>query len=118
MLLDRVPRRWFACLADYAHGAPGCVRCCLINTLLVGLGTLSTLAYASTPDPVGLPGIYDDADHDDVVGLIIDSAGLGNSRLTSVDPLPLLLGAASFRNAPAPRDGSLLSFHLRSPPTA
>ena len=117
MLLERVPRRWFARLADYAHGARGCLKCCLSIVLVVVPGALSTLAYASTPDPVGLPGIYDDADHDDVVGLIIDSTGLGNSRVTSVDPLPLLLGAASCRNAPAPRDGSLLSFHLRSPPT-
>ena len=117
MLLDRVQRHWFARFAGYAYGARGCVKSCLSIVLVVSLGALSTLAYASTPDPVGLPGIYDDADHDDVVGLLIDSAGLGNSRLTSVDPLPLLLGAASCRNAPAPRDGSLLSFHLRSPPT-
>src|SRR5215510_7504998 len=117
MLLDRVPRRLFARLADYLCCAPGYLKCCLIFVLLVALGTLSALAYASTPDTLGLPGIYDDADHDDVVGLLIDSAGLENSRLTSVDPLPLLLWTASCRNTPAPRDGSLLRFHLRSPPT-
>ena len=92
MLLDRVLRRLFA--------------------------RLSALAYASTPDTVGLPGIYDDADHDDVVSLLTDTVGLGTSRLASVDPLPLLLGVASFRLAPAPRNGSFLSFHLRSPPAA
>ena len=57
-----------------------------------------------------LLGPYDDADHDDVVSLLSDTVGLGTSRLTSVDPLPLLLGVASFRLAPAPRDGSFLSF--------
>ena len=118
MLLDRVQRHWFARFAGYAYGARGCVKSCLSIVLVVSLGAISTLAYLSTPDSVGLPGIYDDADHDDVVGLLIDSAGLENSRLTSVDPLPLLLWTASCRNTPAPRDGSLLSFHLRSPPIA
>jgi len=53
-----------------------------------------------------------------VVSLLTDTVGLGTSRLASVDPLPLLLGVASFRLAPAPRNGSFLSFHLRSPPAA
>ena len=116
MLLDRVTRRWFARLADYAHGARGYLKHCLIVLLLVALGTLSALAYASTPDTVGLPGIYDDADHDDVVSLLTDTVGLENYWFTSVDPVPLLLGVASLRLAAPPRNGSLLSFHLRSPP--
>lgn len=118
MLLDRVPGRWCAGVVDYAHRARGYLKYCLIVVLLVALGALAALAYASTPDTVGLPGIYDDADHDDVVSLLTDTVGLGTSRLTSVDPLPLLLGVASFRLAPAPRDSTLLSFHLRSPPAA
>jgi hypothetical protein len=118
ILLDRVLRRLFARRADYLHRARGYLKYCLIVVLLVALGTLSALAYASAPDTVGLPGIYDDADHDDVVSLLTDPWGLGTSRLTPVHPLPLLLGAASFRLAPAPRGGSLLSFHLRSPPAA
>jgi hypothetical protein len=115
MLLDRGPRRWLAHLVDYAHGARGCLKCCLIVVLLVGVGALSALAYASAPDPVGLPGIYDDADYDDVVTLVTDTVGLGNSRLTSVDPVPLLLGVVSIHLAHAPRDGSLLSFPKLSP---
>ena len=118
MLLDRVPRRLFARLADYLCGARVYLKYCLIDVLLVALGTLSALAYASTPDTLGLPGIYDDADHDDVVSLLSDTVGLANSRFTSVDPVPLLLGVASLRLAPPPRDASLLSFHLRSPPAA
>ena len=118
MLLDRVLRRLFARLADHLYRARGYLKHCPIVVLLVALGTLSALAFASTPDTVGLPGIYDDADHDDVVSLLTDTVSLGASRLMSVDPLPLLLGVASFRLAPAPRDHSLLSFHLRSPPAA
>jgi hypothetical protein len=118
MLLDRVLRRLFARLADHLYRARGYLKYCLFVVLLVALSTLSALAYASTPDTVGLPGIYDDADHDDVVSLLTDTVGLGTSRLASVDPLPLLLGVASLRLAPAPRNGSFLSFHLRSPPAA
>ncbi len=40
------------------------------------IGTLSVLAYASPPDPSWVRGVYDDADFDDVVGLIIANAGL------------------------------------------
>src|SRR5262244_2278235 len=97
MLLDRVPRRWFARPADYADRARRCLKYCFIVVLLVALGMVSALAYASTPDTVGQPGIYDDADHDDVVSLLIDTVGLGTPRLTPVDSAPLLLGAASFR---------------------
>ena len=75
MLLDRVLRRLFARRADYLHRARGYLKYCLIVVLLVALGTLSALAYAITPDTVGLPGIYDDADHDDVVSLLTDTVG-------------------------------------------
>jgi hypothetical protein len=116
MLLDRVSRRWFAGFVDYAHGARGWLKHCLIVALLTGLGALSALAYASVPDPVGLPGIYDDADHDDVLALLSDTVGLASFRLMSVHPVHLLLGVASFPLAFAPHDVLLLSFHLRSPP--
>jgi hypothetical protein len=36
----------------------------------------------------------------------------------TVDPVHLLLGAAQFRLAFAPRGASLVSFHLRSPPNS
>ena len=118
MLLDRVLRRLFAPFADYLYRARRYMQYCLIVVLLVALGTLSAFAYASAPDTVGLPGIYDDADHDNVVSLLTDTVGLGTSGHISVDPRPHLLGVASFRLAPAPRDCTLLSFHLRSPPAA
>ena len=38
-------------------------------TLLLVLGALLPLAEASPPDPLWIAGIYDDADHDDVVAL-------------------------------------------------
>ena len=41
--------------------------------LLLG-GGLTSLAYASPPDPAWIRGIYDDADYDDVVVLITSTA--------------------------------------------
>ena len=45
--------------------------------LLLGLAllTLAALAHASPPDQTWLPGIYDDADFDDVIGLITSLSG-------------------------------------------
>jgi hypothetical protein len=47
----------------------------LVALLLIALATLQTLAYASPPDPSWIPGIYDDADFDDVVVLITSGTG-------------------------------------------
>jgi hypothetical protein len=85
--------------------------------LLVCCGTLPLLAQASPPDPTWLPGIYDDADYDDVIGLLTDSAAIRELQLIATGPAYLdswtiLGGAASV----AP-DAFLLGFHLRSPPT-
>ena len=39
------------------------------------LTSLVSLAYASPVDPAWIPGIYDNADYDDVVGLVTDGTG-------------------------------------------
>ena len=54
--------------------------------LLVGCGTLPLLTHASPPDPTWLPGIYDDADYDDVIGLLTDTAAIRELPLVAVDP--------------------------------
>src|SRR4029077_13650351 len=48
----------------------------LILLILAALATTSSLAYASPPDPSWIPGIYDDADFDDVVGLATSGTSL------------------------------------------
>jgi len=40
------------------------------------------LAYASPPDPSWIPGIYDEHDYDDVVGMVTDATGVLNSEAT------------------------------------
>ena len=89
----------------------------LVLVLLVCCGTLPPLADASPPDPTWFPGIYDNADYDDVIGLLTDTAAVRELQLIVTGPAclgfwPVFGGAASV----AP-DASLLGFRLRSPPT-
>ena len=49
-------------------------RVTLIPLLGLVLPALATLAHASPPDETWLPGIYDDADFDDVITLITSSS--------------------------------------------
>jgi hypothetical protein len=50
-------------------------RVTLIPLLGLMLPTLVALAHASPPDETLLPGIYDDADFDDVITLITSASG-------------------------------------------
>jgi len=50
---------------------------------LIATGVLTALvplAYGSPPDPTWVSGIYDNADYDDVVGLVTDGAGVNNCQ--------------------------------------
>jgi hypothetical protein len=42
---------------------------------LVVVASLGPLAHASPPDPTYIPGLYDDADHDDVILLVLSTVG-------------------------------------------
>jgi hypothetical protein len=52
----------------------------LVRFVLVGVsGLLTTLAYASPPDPSWIAGLWDGGDHDDVVIRITASTGVVES---------------------------------------
>ena len=84
--------------------------------LLAGMVGLVSLAYASPPDPLWKPGIYDDADFDDVVIEVV--------ALTGLPAPPLLLPDSpreiveSVRLAKRRHDHLVLldSFESRGPP--
>ena len=92
-------------------------RRCLVLVLLVCCGTLPLLAQASPPDPTWLPGIYDDADYDDVIGLLTDTAAIRELQLIATGPACLDSWTISGGAASVAPDAFLLGFHLRSPPT-
>jgi hypothetical protein len=87
--------------------------------LMLGIGGLTPLAYASPPDPSWIRGIYDDADYDDVV-VLITSAAAAIALVLVVDllPRPPLAGLAhKCAEDPVP----VLSFsplQSRAPPTS
>jgi hypothetical protein len=93
-------------------------RAALIALMAAVLATISGLAYASPADPTWIPGVYDDADFDDVVGLVTSAEALATAASTA--DLPLVTPRTS---PPAPlREAAVLRFptatlHARAPPT-
>ena len=81
---------------------------CLLFALIVGL---PVFAYASPPDPSWGQGVYDDADFDDIVCLIISSSGLVQD-LSAASPAPLF--TLTDAELP-PNEGSIASSSLTSP---
>ena len=91
----------------------------LIAFIAAVLTTISGLGYASPADPTWIPGVYDDADFDDVVGLVTSAEALATAASTA--DLPLVTPRAS---PPAPlRESAILRFptatlHARAPPAS
>jgi hypothetical protein len=52
--------------------------------LVVVLFNIVPLAHSSPPDSTWIAGIYDDADYDDIVGLVTSAEGCARSRLRLV----------------------------------
>jgi len=91
----------------------------LLILLAVALATLIPLASAAPTDPLWIPGFYDDADQDDVVGILAnDGLALLSVNQTGAhvvppdagtpNPLAESVGITSPRSTP----------RLRSPPLA
>ncbi len=86
--------------------------------LCVLLSSLSVLAYASPPDPSWVRGVYDDADFDDVVCLILAHTGLSDDS-APVEGRPdfVLIRAEGPTDDLSVAPVSLSSFQPRAPPT-
>jgi hypothetical protein len=90
-------------------------RVCALGLLLVVMA-LTPLAYASPPDPIWVPGIYDAADYDDVVCLLVDRS-IAREYAHAVGVVrPILVGSLTslpFRVHVPPCPSTL---HTRAPP--
>ena len=61
----------------------------VLPTLVFAIAVLVPLAYASPPDPVWVPGVYDDADYDNVVVLVTSSLdAVACAMLPGLQPVP------------------------------
>jgi len=92
-LLDRGPhcREWlWRAVRARLRGA--CARAALLFILGTFTILLPALAYGSPPDPSWIPGLYDDADYDDVVLLATSaSADFVPGGLVALVPGPSLV---------------------------
>jgi hypothetical protein len=90
-----------------------------LGLLLIGLAALPALAYASPPDPSWIPGIYDDADYDDVVWLATSAAGdIAPALPADVEANPPLVGSAPRLVQTEPHGPALSAVHSRAPPAS
>jgi len=87
-------------------------------TVLAVVAVLMPAAYASPPDQTWLPGLYDDADHDDAIILITSAVGVIITvltvHLTSTECVVAIL-VSPLQLPPLP-DSS--PYRLRAPPAA
>jgi hypothetical protein len=87
-------------------------------TLMV-CAALPVLAYASPPDPVWIQGLYDDADYDDVVGLVVAAAwNTGSPPPGDLPGLLPLIGAAPQHDDEIPLVRAAAVACSRAPPTS
>ena len=91
----------------------------LLLVLVAMMLALTSVAYASPPDPSWIPGVYDDDDFDNVVDFIISSSGLAVALVISDlcparNPIVLQLPPADDVVAFIP----LSAFGPRAPPAA
>ena len=89
----------------------------LIVLLLIAPALILVFAYASPPDPSWIPGVYDDADYDDVVTLVTSASAHAAPGLP-VDSRPILpsIGRVpSFVEHPTLAPSRFAS-HPRAPP--
>jgi hypothetical protein len=92
----------------------------LLIALMAGLlASLSSLAYASPPDPSWIAGIYDDADFDDVVGLVTSAtAAVGPAAPGLLHVSPPGTTPHALRVDALPPRLSADQLHARAPPSS
>jgi hypothetical protein len=87
--------------------------------LFCSLVALVPLAHASRPDPTWIAGLYDEADHDDVVVLITLASGTAPIPTeTAIRPLPLFRASCSHYDDRIIPTGHASSLSVRAPPTS
>jgi hypothetical protein len=93
-------------------------RVLLVALIAIAPLTLATLAHASPPDPSWIQGIYDDADHDDVIAFLTSQTG--EVRAAPVEHPPIRLAAERVA-PPTERAGPLVAVSAtrsRAPPVS
>ena len=83
--------------------------------VVLALVLLSTIAFASPPDPLWIPGIYDSADGDEIVNLVYETSAASAAASSCIGPLPSMPGIPFERITPR-LPGSRFAQKTRDPP--
>ena len=95
------------------------VRDGLVLLLLACLISLTPLAEARPPDPTWIPGIYDNADYDDVVRLLTSGSGaIETVAFAKARPLLPVAGWVSALESDWPLSSPGFSSPSRAPPAS
>jgi len=96
---------------------PSVARALLAAIVLLFIAALPAMAHASPPDPSWVPGIYDDADFDNVVAILTSAAAsVDTSTPADLTPPQGLIDRVPALNDPVPLTGSVPPAHPRAPP--
>jgi hypothetical protein len=89
----------------------------MIFILLATVAVLTPLAYASPPDPLWIPGIYDDDDQDDVIVAVTNADGsVDGPSVGTVAPTCIDCHRIIDRDALRLQCRVACSAHVRAPP--
>jgi hypothetical protein len=91
----------------------------LVLALVVALFTLTSLCYASPPDPTWIAGLYDDGDQDEVVLEVLATTAIPPTAAAPPSSLAPAAGETPWVSGRAvPNAPSLTALLDRSPPIA
>ena len=91
----------------------------LVGFVVLVLGALPGLAYATPPDPTWLPGLWDDGDYDDVVVLVTSgTVSLTPALALDIRPVLPVVGCTPPSPAAVAPSQPASVVRLRSPPAA
>ena len=91
----------------------------LVWLLVLVLGALAAVAYATPPDPTYISGLWDDDDYDNVVILATSSKGtLDSTAQADVTPLLVLIAPVPGGEVALRSPASLALHAPRAPPAA
>jgi hypothetical protein len=93
------------------------LRALVVGLVLTLTSALPILAQASPPDPSWIPGIYDDADFDDVVTLVVMGTGILLEAPVDLWIVPRVVEAPTVPES-APPTPRAAPNHSRAPPTS
>ena len=93
------------------------LRALVVGLVLTLTSALPILAQASPPDPSWIPGIYDDADFDDVVTLVVMGTGILLEAPVDLWIVPRVVEAATVPES-APLTPHAAPDHSRAPPVS